>query len=207
MKKKSEPGKRQLQTAANRKKIIETARELFKENGFESTTMSDIIEATGLSNGTIYNLFPSKNDILYEIYMSYINIPLHLNDDYETKVLHPIESILDFSVKYINLWIDSGWSIAMNVYRAFSSKPEAAEYTDVNSLLRGQIVKTELREFIEHAQEAGTMISTISAEEIENLLSTHERGMLYLWGLLKGQYDFIGEAKKQFPVILSPFIK
>ena len=58
MKKKSEPGKRQLQTAANRKKIIETARELFKENGFESTTMSDFIEATGLSNGTIYNLFP-----------------------------------------------------------------------------------------------------------------------------------------------------
>ena len=168
--------------------------------------MIDIIESSGLSNGTIYNLFPSKNDILYDVYMNYVNIPLHLNDDYETKVQSPAEVILGFFVKYIGLWIEVGWSVAMNVYRAYSVQEEAAEYADINSIFRGKLVKAELREFIEHAQDAGTIISSVSADEIENILSTHERGMLYLWGLLKGRYDFIGEARKQFPIILSSFI-
>lgn len=207
MKKEKEPGKRQLQTAANRSRIIETSRQLFFDNGYDGTTMTDIIEATGLSNGTIYNLYASKIDILQEIYSGYVDVPLHLNDDYERKVLDPTASIVGFMEDYIGLWMKVGWSVAINVYKAWAELPAAASCESLSSLLRSQRVKTELREFIAHAQAAGTMTRDYSPEEIEDILSTHERGILYLWGLLKGEYDFAGAARKQIPLVISAFLK
>lgn len=50
-----------------RKVILETALELFAENGFYATSMSMIAKKAGISKGLTYNYFESKNDILEEI--------------------------------------------------------------------------------------------------------------------------------------------
>ena len=49
------------------KLIMETALELFAENGFHATSISQIAKKAGISKGLIYNYFESKNDILEEI--------------------------------------------------------------------------------------------------------------------------------------------
>ncbi len=50
-----------------RKVILESALELFAENGFHTTSMSLIAKKCGISKGLAYNYFESKNDILEEI--------------------------------------------------------------------------------------------------------------------------------------------
>jgi len=50
-----------------RKVILESALELFAENGFHATSMSMIAKKGGISKGLAYNYFESKNDILEEI--------------------------------------------------------------------------------------------------------------------------------------------
>jgi AcrR family transcriptional regulator len=47
--------------------IMETALELFAENGFHATSMSQIAKKAGISKGLAYNYFQSKNEILEEI--------------------------------------------------------------------------------------------------------------------------------------------
>jgi AcrR family transcriptional regulator len=47
--------------------IMETALELFAENGFHATSMSQIAKKAGISKGLAYNYFKSKNEILEEI--------------------------------------------------------------------------------------------------------------------------------------------
>ena len=47
--------------------IMETALELFAENGFHATSMSQIAKKAGISKVLAYNYFESKNDILNEI--------------------------------------------------------------------------------------------------------------------------------------------
>ncbi len=47
--------------------IMETALELFTENGFHATSMSQIAKKAGISKGLTYNYFASKNDILEEL--------------------------------------------------------------------------------------------------------------------------------------------
>ena len=46
---------------------MDTALELFAENGFHATSISQISKKAGISKGLIYNYFESKHEILEEI--------------------------------------------------------------------------------------------------------------------------------------------
>lgn len=50
--------------AATRKTILETARRLFAEKGFEGTRTRDIAEAAGIASGTLFNYFETKEAIV-----------------------------------------------------------------------------------------------------------------------------------------------
>ncbi|KAB7666273.1 TetR/AcrR family transcriptional regulator [Bacillus sp. B1-b2] len=53
----------------NRKKhVMDKAHELFIQNGFQSTSIHEILVASGISKGTFYNYFSSKNELLISIF-------------------------------------------------------------------------------------------------------------------------------------------
>jgi AcrR family transcriptional regulator len=47
-----------------RKDILDAALRLFRERGFNETTVSDIAAEAGMATGTVYLYFPSKEDVL-----------------------------------------------------------------------------------------------------------------------------------------------
>ena len=47
-----------------RKEFIETADKLFREKGFDQTSVSDITDKIGLSHGSLFYYFPSKNELM-----------------------------------------------------------------------------------------------------------------------------------------------
>lgn len=51
----------------SRKKIQETALELFARQGYHSTSISQIAKAAGVSKGLMYNYFTSKDDLLKKL--------------------------------------------------------------------------------------------------------------------------------------------
>lgn len=53
-----------------RKLILETALELFAENGYYGTSISHIAKKAGISKGLLYNYFESKEDVLKSIIQS-----------------------------------------------------------------------------------------------------------------------------------------
>jgi AcrR family transcriptional regulator len=56
-------GRRERSKAANRQAILEAARIVFAQLGYESTTVRDIIRRTELASGTFYNYFKSKEEV------------------------------------------------------------------------------------------------------------------------------------------------
>jgi len=56
-------GRRELTKARNRARVLESARKVFAERDFEGTCVRDIIRASGLSVGTFYEYFRSKDQI------------------------------------------------------------------------------------------------------------------------------------------------
>ncbi|HEX7761965.1 MAG TPA: TetR/AcrR family transcriptional regulator [Caulobacteraceae bacterium] len=57
------PGKREQTKSANRQAILEAARDVFSEMGFEAATVRDIIRRTNLSVGAFYNYYRSKEEV------------------------------------------------------------------------------------------------------------------------------------------------
>lgn len=49
-----------------RKSILAVCAKLFLEKGYHQTKVSEICREAGISNGSFYHAFPSKDDILYE---------------------------------------------------------------------------------------------------------------------------------------------
>jgi AcrR family transcriptional regulator len=56
-------GKREQTKAQNRDAILQAARAVFAELGYDAATVRDIIRRTGLASGTFYNYFRSKEEV------------------------------------------------------------------------------------------------------------------------------------------------
>jgi AcrR family transcriptional regulator len=57
-------GRREHTKAANRAAILEAAREVFAEVGYDAASVRDVIRGTELASGTFYNYFPDKESVL-----------------------------------------------------------------------------------------------------------------------------------------------
>ncbi len=56
-------GKREQTKVQTRQAILDAAREVFGELGYEAATVRDIIRRTGLAAGTFYNYYRSKEEV------------------------------------------------------------------------------------------------------------------------------------------------
>lgn len=60
-------GIREIQKQATREKVVEAARRLFEEVGYEETTIRMVAERAGVSVGSVFTTFESKVDIFNHI--------------------------------------------------------------------------------------------------------------------------------------------
>lgn len=63
-----------MKTEAKRQAILRVAAEAFRELGFERTSMSEICARVGGSKATIYNYFPSKEVLLFEVMFQSVEV-------------------------------------------------------------------------------------------------------------------------------------
>jgi len=54
------------QMADNRRRILDAAGRLFREKGFETVTIAEVMQAAGLTHGGFYGHFKSKDDLIAE---------------------------------------------------------------------------------------------------------------------------------------------
>jgi AcrR family transcriptional regulator len=59
------PGLRERKKQRTRELIAETARGLFAQHGFERVTVAEIARAADVSQQTVFNYFPRKEDLVY----------------------------------------------------------------------------------------------------------------------------------------------
>ena len=61
-------GKVSARLADNRRRILNSAREIVAEGGFSSAQMSEVARRAGVATGTLYRYFPSKEDLCRQVF-------------------------------------------------------------------------------------------------------------------------------------------
>ncbi len=63
--------RRERRIAARKQQILDAAAHVFSQNGYERATTREIAETADLAEGTLYNYFPSKRDLLIGVAQNY----------------------------------------------------------------------------------------------------------------------------------------
>ena len=82
-------GLRERKKRQNRQLIADTARRLFAEQGFDAVTVAAVAAAADVSEGTVFNYFPTKEDLFFDGMERY---EVHLLEAIRDRV--PGESVL-----------------------------------------------------------------------------------------------------------------
>lgn len=83
--------------------ILRVARELFIRNGYESTSMASVAAAAGLSEGTLYNYFSNKTDLVLRVTLA----NLELRAEAAARAVDEAESLREGFEKLIALHLAS----------------------------------------------------------------------------------------------------
>lgn len=186
-----------MKTQANYNLVLNKSIELFNEQGYDQTTITDISRATGLSNGSIYHLFKGKDDILRQIYSTRINVSLGLTNDLTEKVMDPYRYLLQFMLDTQELWLSAGPMLLINKYRWVTSR---------TMMGCSPIQREELLAFISLAQKRGTISNKSDPASLVELLFTVQRGILYGW-TSRDDFDIRQYSKLFWPPIITELIK
>jgi AcrR family transcriptional regulator len=95
---------------ATRKRIMETAMELFATEGFHTTSVSTIATKAGIAKGLMYNYFESKEELLHHIIFNnfdYIMESFDMNRDgvlTQQELIHFINTAFTLFKKNYNFW-------------------------------------------------------------------------------------------------------
>jgi AcrR family transcriptional regulator len=97
-----------MRATSPREKIIAAAMELFWLKGYHSTSIADLLSRTQLNSGSLYHVFPSKQDVLIGVLEAYRDgIHEQLLEPAWGGVTDPIEKIFALLRLYRNLIVET----------------------------------------------------------------------------------------------------
>lgn len=88
-----------IQLTSKKVQIYQSTLKLIYEGGFHGSPMSKIAKEAGVAVGSIYHYFPSKEDLIVEIYW-YCKEMLNIH------VFHEKDDNLPYEIRFKNIWIN-----------------------------------------------------------------------------------------------------
>ena len=183
-----------------RGRIISAAWKLFYEQGYEDTTVEDIVFESETSKGSFYHYFEGKDALLGTL--AYV-----FDEKYE-QLRETMDPEMDALEKLIYLnhelfaMIDS--SVSMDLLARLLSTQLLAR-GEKHLLDRNRTYFKLLRQIIGDGQKAGCLRNDRTANELVKSYALWERALLYDWCLSGGEYSLVAYTDRMTPEFLKSY--
>lgn len=179
-------------------KIAKAAWKLFHENGYDETTIDEIILQSGTSKGSFYHYYSSKDELLsaladifdaqYEEAVAKLSADMHSFD----KLLSLCYTVHDMIEK----------EISVNLLASLYSSQISLK-GDRSLLNADRFYYQAIYSIVNEGQQRGQLAEDMSAQDIASLYSMCERAIIYDYCLADGSYSLSKKTREIMPKILS----
>ena len=179
-------------------KIIAAAWKLFYDQGYDETTIDEIIAESGTSKGSFYHYFEGKDALLGSL--SYL-----FDEKYEE-----LEQQLDrhstcfekliFLNQELFSMIENSISLEL-LARLLST--QLVTKGEKHLLDRNRFYYKLLRKIFLEGQECGEFRTDMSVNELVKLYAVAERALLYDWCICNGNYSLYQYAGTMMPMFMA----
>lgn len=189
---------RKKQTTKSR--IVKAAWNLFYKNGYDNTTVEDIIKLSKTSKGTFYHYFKGKDALLSTL--------SDLFDQKYEEINNTMDQSLSSREKLLllnhELFYMIETSIDMNLLASLYSSQLITK--DNRSLLDDDRYYFQLvTEITASGIQSGEFNKQASVEELVKIYTMYERALLYDWALCEGKYSLSEYSDRLLPHVLDNF--
>ena len=165
-------------------KIISAAWKLFYEQGYENTTVDDILDLSGTSKGTFYHYFEGKDALLGTLSVLF-------DEKYEQLMpgipedMNALE-VLAFLNRELFAMIDA--SVPLELLAGLLST-QLVTRGEKHLLDRNRLYFRLLRETVARGQARGEIRTDVTVNDITKAYALMERALMYDWCLCGGEYS------------------
>lgn len=184
-----------------RGRIVEAAWRLFYDQGYEDTTVEEIIESSQTSKGSFYHYFDGKDALLSTLSdlfdQKYQDLQAVMPPEMPT-----MEKLLFLNRELFRMIEDS---VSIDLMARLLST-QLVTTGNRHLLDHKRIYYRLLRRIIAEGQAAGELTQSRSVNDMVKVYALCERALMYDWCLCGGDYSLAEYAARQLPVFLHDFL-
>lgn len=183
--------------------IIATAIALFRREGYDSVSINDVCRACGVTKGTFYYHFNSKDEIIIHYYESLTSnmmevVPRMVQ---QTSYKEKLWVLLEY-------WIGNTVSLGPSLLKAFmvaDAEKGLKNFSPFTASQTGELKSTyDMQvELVKQGQAQGTVRKDIAPQALLQTFTSALIGIAFDWSSNGGQYDEKEELRKVFDVVFS----
>ena len=197
--------KRQENALKTRQKLIDTAEDLLKTNGFNALCVEDITKAAGVAKGTFYVYFKHKEDIVAEICRGYFKeIETQINKMSGSDLIEKLSLYFDNFMKAVELY---GINICREWIRATIDPSTAPDNTDMS---KWQYDVDMLKNILNNAIKNKELKENTPVELLTHLIISELYGMMTCWCMSDGIFELKDWTRKfsefQLKAVLDKYL-
>ena len=181
-------------------RIVSAAWKLFYEQGYDNTTVEDIIFESETSKGSFYHYFEGKDALLGSLSMIFDEKYEELRQEMDPD-MHAVDKLLYMNHELFTM-IDNTVSVEL-LARLFSTQltTKGEKYL----LNRDRMYFKLLHQVVRQGMDRRELRTDMTANEIINDYAMFERALMYDWCLADGGYALARNADRLMPMFLANY--
>ncbi|MCI8292495.1 MAG: TetR/AcrR family transcriptional regulator [Hespellia sp.] len=199
MNKEVELTKQKQKSKETKERIFRAAKEILQQHGYESLSIKNICEEAGVSNGSFYHHFKTKDDLL----SYYIEDQPSINPDLLDLPLDAEEAkiaIIHVYLNYVEYCKELGVSFISGFYDTKNQALNPTIWTE-----RPYPIVT-VQTYVEKALQANVIHLNVALEEFTTDIRMIVIGNVFEWCLRNGDADFEGNMRRSLRKYLDSTI-
>ena len=192
----TELSKQQLKSKETKDKIFRAAKKILQEKGYDHLSIKNICEEAGVSNGSFYHHFKTKDDLL----SYYIEEQPSINPgllDLPVSATAAKEAIIEVYLNYVHYCQELGVTFMSNYY--------TPQNQSLNPLIRTErpYPIVTVHDYLKRSIDAHVIELQTDLEDVTTDIRMIVIGNVFEWCLKSGNADFEGNMRRSLSIYLD----